>query len=89
MFVVISNYGNTDGDMGSMLVGVYDELPAAQEAMKDDYEGFIEESGWERGDHELKERFASAMDGDWCDHTGYSVWLIFDSDEIGNTAVNY
>ena len=88
MFVVISNYGNCDtGCMGSMLVGVSETLDGARKVMEDDFDAFIADNHWV--DIERKERFIGATDGDGWEHDGWSVWCIFDSDNIGNTAIEY
>lgn len=80
MFILICNYGNTDGDMGSMLIGTYNTYEDAHRAMENDLDAYVTENKWEDGDHELEEFKAYAMDGDFWDHYGYCLWIIFDSD---------
>ena len=80
MFILVCNYGNTDGDMGSMLIGTYNAYEDAHKAMKSDMEATVAENEWEDGDHKLEEHMAYAMDGDFWDHYWYRLWLLFDSD---------
>lgn len=88
MFVVTCNFGNADsGDMGSMLVGISETLDGARKVMEDDFDAFIADKHW--ADIERRERFIGATDGDRWDHEGWSVWCIFDSDDIGHTAIEY
>lgn len=88
MFVVICNYGNTEtGRMGSMLVGISETLDGARKVMEDDFDAFIADKRWV--DIERREWFIGATDGDGWEHEGWSVWCIFDSDDIGNTAIEY
>ena len=80
MFVLVNNEGNTDGDFSIMVVGTYDRIEDAQRAMTADLNAYVEECGWQWGEHKVLDRQAYALDGDVWEHEHYSVWVIFDDE---------